>query len=165
MGSPNAVPEARSNFFKTNRGVGVCLIGVVVLLLIYLATEDWVYQVLRDGFRLGFFSVLSAFTMLACSVALLFDSQRDVVEDDMAKVSRLNFIVPVVVAAICYIYFQLAWNLDFLLVTPLFMIAGTYYLGIRPLRSAFIAGIVITIVIFVLFWSIGIYLPTSIISL
>ena len=45
------------------------------------------------------------------------------------------------------------------------MFAGTYFLGVRPLLSAAIAGVVITLVIFGLFWSIGIYLPTSIISL
>jgi len=165
LSSHNAVPEARGNWFRTNRGVGACLVGIVLLLLIYLSNEDWVYQVLRDGFRLGFFSVVSALTMLLCAAALLFDSHRNVVEEDVAKAGWLDFIVPVVAVLVCFGYFHLAWKIDFLLVTPVFMFAATWFLGVRPLRSAIIAGLAITIVIFGLFWSIGIYLPTSIISL
>lgn len=165
MNNNNAVPAARGNWFRTNRGVGACLVGIVILLLIYLSTEDWIYQVLRDGFRLGFFSVISAFTMLFCAAALLFDRHRNVVEEDIAKAGRYNFIVPVVAVLVCYAYFELAWNIDFLLITPVFMFAATWFLGVRPLLSAVIAGVVITVVIFGLFWSIGIYLPTSIISI
>ncbi|MEX2618091.1 MAG: tripartite tricarboxylate transporter TctB family protein [Alphaproteobacteria bacterium] len=165
MDSNNAAGEARGNWLRTNRGVGACLVGIVILLLIYLSTEDWIYQVLRDGFRLGFFSVISAFTMLLCSAALLFDRHRNVVEEDVAKAGRFNFIVPVVAVLVCYAYFELAWNIDFLLITPVFMFAATWFLGVRPMRSAAIAGIVMTLVIFGLFWSISIYLPTSIISI
>jgi hypothetical protein len=58
----------------------------------------------------------------------------------------------------------MAWRIDFILVTPFFMAGGTYVLGIRPLRSAIVAGVVITIVIYGLFRVIGIELPTNIVG-
>lgn len=163
MESDTAAPETRSKWIKTNRGIGVCLAGLIILLLIYLFTQGWVYQTLRDGFRLGFFSVISAVTMLACSVALIFDRHKEAVEDNVAIADRLDFIIPVVAMLVCYVYFRAAWFLDFLIITPLFLIASTYALGIRPLKTSIMAGVIISVVIYILFRLIGIELPTRII--
>ena len=65
--------------------------------------------------------------------------------------------------ALCYVYFELAWRLDFLLVSPVFIAGATYVLGIRPFRAAIAAGVVITVVIYALFRLIGIELPTHIV--
>lgn len=161
--SGTAAQETRGKWIKTNRGVGVCLAGLIILLLVYLFNQEWVYQTLRDGFRLGFFTVISAVTMLACAVALIFDRHKEVVEDDVAAADRLDFIIPAAAMLICYAYFRAAWFLDFLIVTPLFLIASTYALGIRPLKTAIMAGVIISVVIYILFRLIGIELPTRII--
>ena len=109
MEGDTAVPERRSKWIKTNRGIGVCLAGLIILLLIYLFTQEWVYQTPRDGFQLGFFSVISAVTMLACAVALIFDRHKEVVEDAVATADRLDFIIPVAAMLVCYVYFRAAW--------------------------------------------------------
>jgi hypothetical protein len=101
--------------------------------------------------------------MLLCSVAMVFDGFKNKTDKEMSAMNRLDFIMPVVVVAICYIYFLLAWRYDFLLVTPIFLAAGIYAFGIRPLRTVIIGGIVITLTIFGLFRLIGIYLPSYII--
>ncbi len=154
---------ARARWIKTNQGVAVCIAGVVVVLLIYLGTSEWAYQKLRDGFRLGFFSAVAAVAMLACAVLMMVDRQRSETDPDMARSGWLDWIVTAAVMAICYLYFELAWRLDFLLVSPFFIAGGTYALGVRPVRAAIVAGVVITVVIYVLFRLIGIELPTRIV--
>jgi predicted membrane channel-forming protein YqfA (hemolysin III family) len=158
-----ASPENRADWIRTNQGVGVVITALIVVLLIYLSQQEWVFQRLRDGFQLGFFTVVSAFTMLLCSVAMIFDGFKNKTDKEMSAMNRLDFIMPVVVVAVCYIYFLLAWRYDFLLVTPIFLAAGIYSFGIRPLRTVIIGGIVITLTIFGLFRLIGIYLPSYII--
>jgi predicted membrane channel-forming protein YqfA (hemolysin III family) len=158
-----ASPENRADWIRTNQGVGVVITALIIVLLIYLSQQEWVFQRLRDGFQLGFFTVVSAFTMLLCSVAMIFDGFKNKTDKEMSAMNRLDFIMPVIVVAVCYIYFLLAWRYDFLLVTPIFLAAGIYSFGIRPLRTVIIGGIVITLTIFGLFRLIGIYLPSYII--
>ena len=152
----------RAGWIQSNQGVAACIAGVVVLLLIYLASSEWTYQQLRDGFRLGFFSVAAAVAMLICSVAMMVDRRRSETEADMARSRWLDWIVVAAVMALCYLYFELAWRLDFLLVSPFFIAGATYALGIRPWRTTIMAGVVITVVIYTLFRLIGIELPTRI---
>ena len=77
----------------------------------------------------------------------------------------VSTLVAVVAMATCYIYFQLAWNIDFVLVTPVFLTAGIFVLGVRPLRSAIVAGVVISILIYGVFHVLGVDLPTEITGL
>jgi len=160
-----AGPDGRVAWIKTNRGVGICLTVFVALLLVYLSQQDWVYTQLRDGFRLGFFSVVSAIAMLICSVALIFDQHRNDSDEEMVASNWRDWIVTLVAVVICYIYFELAWRVDFLLVTPIFLGGAIYLFGIRPARTAVISGVVIAVVIFSLFWLIGITLPSYILNL
>ena len=81
----------------------------------------------------------------------------------MSAMNRQDFVIPAIAAVVSYIYFELAWRFDFLLVTPVFLAAGIYILGIRPLRTAVIAGVIITVTLFGLFRLIGIHLPSFII--
>ncbi len=134
----------------------------MTLLLIYLGTSEWTYQQLRDGFRLGFFSVAAALAMLICSVVMMVDRRRSETGADMARSGWLDWIVAAAVMALCYLYFELAWRIDFLLVSPLFIAGATYALGVRPLRASIVAGAVVTVVIYALFRLIGIELPTRI---
>ena len=101
--------------------------------------------------------------MLLCSVAMIFDGHKNQTDKEMSSINRQDFIIPPIVFVICYIYFELAWRVDFLLVTPVFLAAGVYYFGVRPLRKVIVSSIVITATIFGLFRLIGIYLPSFII--
>ncbi len=156
-------PEKRADWIRTNQGVGVVITVLIVALLIYLSQQEWVFEILRDGFQLGFFTVLSAVTMLLCSVAMIFDGHKLYSDKQMTAMNRQDFIIPGIAAVVCYIYFELAWRFDFLLVTPVFLASGIYVLGMRPLRTAVIAGVIITVTLFGLFRLIGIYLPSHII--
>lgn len=156
--------EGRPDWIKTNQGVACCIAGVSIGFLIYLGFSEWAFQVLRDGFRLGFFTAVATVAMLVCALALMFDKHRHETDEEMLQSRWIDWVIAAGAMTICYVYFELAWRIDFLLVTPVFIAGGTYVLGIRPLRSAIIAGLVITIVIYVLFRLIGLELPTRIIG-
>ena len=156
-------PKKQADWIKTNQGVGVVITAMTFALLVYLSQQEWVFVKLRDGFRLGFFTILATFSMLLCSVAMIFDGHKRGFNKKMTAMNRQDFIIPGIVGVVCYIYFELAWRFDFLLVTPVFLAVAIYVLGIRSLRTAIIAGVTITVTLFGLFRLIGIYLPSHII--
>lgn len=158
----SAGSDRSAGWIKTNQGVATCIAAVVALLLLYLVSSEWAYQELRDGFRLGFFTAVATIAMLVCAVAMIVDRHRSEIDDDIARSGWLDWAVAGGAMALCYVYFELAWRLDFLLVSPIFIAGATFALGVRPMRSAIVAGVVITVVIYVLFRIIGIELPTHI---
>ena len=56
--------------------------------------------------------------------------------------------------------FLFAWNVDFLIISPIFLAFATYMLGVRPVSSTIVSGVVVGCVIFFLFKLIGIELPS-----
>lgn len=163
MESQSSGTQNQSDWIKSNQGIAVCLTAVVAVLLIYLFTSDWVFMKLRDGFHLGTFTVVSTFAMLACTLAMIVDKHRHVADADVVKAGWLDWIVAIASAVVCLAYFHLAWNFDFLLVSPVFLAAGMYTLGVRPVRSAITSAVIMTVIIYGLFRLIGIELPSVII--
>ena len=70
--------------------------------------------------------------MLLCAVAMMVDRRRHDAEGDMAQATWRDWLVAVTAMATCYVYFLLAWSVDFLLVTPVFLAGGTYVLRSGP---------------------------------
>jgi Tripartite tricarboxylate transporter TctB family len=154
--------EARApSWIRTNQGVAVCIAAVAVALLVYLAQSEWAFRLLRDGFHLGFFTAVAVVAMLVCALAMIVDGYRHDVEDDMAVVRWQDWVLAIGAMALCYLYFALAWQFGFLLVTPIFMAAATYALGARPASTAVLSGLAMTAIIYGLFWLIRIELPAS----
>ena len=165
---------------RTNRGVALWLAVGCVLLLAYLLAQDWVYQEQRDGFWLGFFSVVGVVAMLACAVSLVFDRRRGETTPEMATVTLRQALRALAGLAIMGVFFILAWDDQFsqpwlralLDVIPLtgefmlwaagFLALGMYLLGVRPFASAIVSGVVTSVIIYGLFRLIGISLPTHI---
>ena len=165
MDGEKANTEGRGDWIKTNQGIACCIAGVSLALLIYLGTSEWAFRVLRDGFRLGFFTAVAVFAMLICALTMIFDQHRHETDKELTQSHWMDWVIAATAMATCYVYFDLAWRIDFLLVTPIFIAGATYVLGIRPLRSAIVASLVITIVIYGIFRAIGIELPSQILGL
>lgn len=165
MNDGGAGAKPRHGWIKTNQGVAFCIAVAAVLMLVYLGTSEWAFRTLRDGFRLGFFTAVSVVATLVCALAMMVDRHRQETDPDIARARWVEWAVAVGAMAACYLYFELAWRVDFLLVTPVFMAGATYLLGIRPLRSAVVAGVTITLVIYGLFRLIGIELPSNVLGL
>lgn len=155
-----ASAEGKTSWIKTNRGVSTCLSAACLVLVIYLFNQDWVYQKLRDGFHLGFVPMMAAGAMLLCAVAMMLDRHKKDTTPEIARLKAKHWLLGLVALAICYAYFYFAWNIDFLVISPIFLALGSYLLGVRPFLSAIIAGVVVGCVIFFLFRLIGIELPS-----
>ena len=160
MDSDTDQGSVQSNWIRTNQGVGVLVSAATVVLLGYLATQDWVYEELRDGFHLGTFTLVSVFAILACGISLIVDKRKKTVEEDLAKSRPIEFVYAVIMLVACYAYYELAWKVDYLLVTPVFLFGGMYILGVRPAYVAAITSVVTTAVLFGLFYLIGLDLPS-----
>lgn len=163
MNADDTGAERRGDWIKTNRGVACCVAGVAVALLVYLGFSEWAFRELRDGFRLGFFTAIAVLAMLICALSMIFDRHRFETDDELSQSRWMDWAIAAIAMALCYVYFELAWRIDFLLITPVFMAGATYILGVRPLRSAITSGVVITVVIYGLFRLIGIELPSRVI--
>lgn len=154
-----------STWIRTNQGVAACVALVALGLGAHLLASDWAFQRLRDGFYLGAFTLMANFAVLLCALSIMLDGRRRDVEDDMAITVWSDWAIAAGILAACLVYFHLAWAVDFLLVTAPAMAAATYGLGVRPLRSALLAGLVITAGVYGLFRLIGIPLPTNLLGL
>lgn len=165
MNAGDGSAERRDDWIKSNQGVACCIAVVAVALLVYLGFSDWAFQKLRDGFRLGFFTTVAVIAVLICALAMTADRHRHETDEDMAQSRWVEWVIAAAAMALCYLYFELAWRLDFLLVTPIFMGGATYVLGVRPVRAAIVASLVITISVWGIFRLIGIDLPNNIIGI
>lgn len=153
------------SWIRTNQGIGVCMTVFAVALGVHILASDWAFDRLRDGFYLGSFTLMANFAILLCALSVMVGGRRHVVEEDMATTVGSDWLIALGILATCLVYYHLAWSFDFLLVTPFFMAAATYLLGVRPARTAIITGVVITITVYVMFRLIGIRLPAEIVGL
>lgn len=166
-------------WIRTNRGMATCLAVLLVILLAYLLAQEWVYDKQRDGFRLGFFTIVGAVAMIACCISMMFDRLKNATTPELATMRLAHVGQGLIALAIMGVYFILAWDVhfaqewlrvlldvipltgEFVLWTALFVGFAMFLLGVRPVRSAVIAGVVVSIVIFGLFRLIGITLPSN----
>lgn len=177
-----ASPDHKVGWLRTNQGVATCLSLIFVGLLGFLLSQDWVFQQQRDGFRLGFFTLVSAGTMLVCSVFAMFGRQKSDTTPEMAKILPKHWLRALIALAVMGVYYILAWDAhfsqewlrsildiipftgDFLLWTMAFLTLGMMVLGVRPISSAIVAGLIVSIIIFWLFLAIGIDLPRALVG-
>ena len=156
MGTVTGQP---SSWIRTNKGTATLLAGGFIALLLYLWLQEWTHRELRDGFMLGFFSLVGAGACLLCALVMIVDKQRNRVEEDMDTLGWLDWVFCVVILALLYVFYVLAWSFGFALVAPFFLGAATYIFGARPWWIAAISGVVTTLAISIAFWGIGIDLP------
>jgi hypothetical protein len=148
-----------SRWLRSNQGVATLLSAATVALLIYLWQQEWTHQELRDGFLLGFFSLLGAATCLLCSLVMVVDSLRHHVEEDMNTVAGVDWLIAVISLLLLYVFYQAAWTIGFVVVAPVFLTVAAFAFGARPWWTAVVSGVLTTVGIAVAFWSIGIDLP------
>lgn len=152
-------------WIRTNQGVGVILTAALALFLLYLRQSSWVHERLRDGFTLGFFPVTGVVLMMLCAICLIVDRNRRERIEELSDMRWMWFFFCLGVLIACGIYFYLVLEIGYLLVTPVFLSIFIFLLGLRPWTSCLISGGVITVLVFGLFWLIGIELPPGILPI
>ena len=150
------------SWWRTNQGVGVVLSVAVSVLLIHLLLTDWVYKDLRDGFKLGFFPLVSVIAALLCTLILIIDSHRHEVEEDLEGIDWRSWLYCVVLLVGSYVYFEIAQAIGFLIASPIILSGFIYLLGIRPWTSALLACVIMTAVVYGVFSVFGVPIPKGI---
>ena len=154
-----AQPVENTNWYKTNQGLGLILCGLFGILLLYIIFMTDAFRPLRDGFLLGFFPMAATILCTLFSVMLMTDHLRKFTEPDFAALDFKFF--GFVVAAIAWsgIFFWFLVEIGFIVSGPIYMFGLIYTLGLRPARTAFIAGLSICAAVFIIFAIIGAPIP------
>lgn len=155
-------PNPSGTWLRTKQGIGVLFLVVLAAYFVYLAFIPWAATEMRDGFSLAFFPALGAGLMVLCAAVMTVDSYRREVPPELATLELRGFALVLAVLAGSYAYFELMLRLGFLPVTPVFLFALMYVLGLRAIRSALGASLVMTAAIYGLFRLIGVSLPAGI---
>jgi hypothetical protein len=152
----------RPHWLRTNQGVSVILTLVFAGYLAHLLSADWVYERMRDGFALGFFPLVGLAFMMACTLIMAVDGHRRQVDEDMGGTGLKEVALCFCLVVGSYAFIELTIRLGFLVACPVFLFVLIYLFGARPLRSAVIAAIVITVVLYGVLTVLGVRLPVGV---
>lgn len=148
-----------SHWLRTNQGVGVLIAIASALLFFYLWQQDWFHRVQRDRFSLGFFPGLGVVAMFVCALAITVDQWRKELAEDMATVSWRDLGWALLFSGAGYILFQMMELLGLPLAATLFLFLLMMLLGVRPWYLVAGIGVGVSLIVFVLFSTLGIRLP------
>lgn len=140
--TPNAEkdPEIRTTFFRTNRGVGVALLVVVLVLGFSIWFSDWAHRELRDGFTLGGFPLIAVGFMTVAAIILMVDGQSAMVEPGIGRFRLEMALIVVTAAAVLGIAFLSIRWIGFVPMVVLLVGGSAALLRYRPVWSAFVVG-------------------------
>ena len=148
-----------NKWFKTNQGVGVIMAVLFSALLIYIQTSPWSHRKLRDGFSLGFFPSLAVGLLIVLSLILIFDSRRKQISDRLENLTFRYFLSTLLAVIFCFLYFKAMLAIGFVITTPVFLLLSIYALGIKSRRTLLTASFLITVIVYAIFYVMGIKLP------
>ncbi|SNY91134.1 hypothetical protein SAMN04515647_1344 [Cohaesibacter sp. ES.047] len=134
--------SASTAFFRRNRGISLILLAITGALALSIWSSDWAHDEVRDGFKLGFFPLLSLSIMGLSMFVMLFDQQAQQVTPEIADLRFIH----VVLALATIAYFGLLFlSVDLLGFVPAFTVivsGGALILGYKPLWAALFLGLV-----------------------
>ena len=152
------------NWIKTNQGIGFIFTLALIALLICLELSPWVYEEVRDGFTLGFFPVLIVIVLLIFSLFLILDKHRKEIPKDLQTFAFKPFLFGILILITTQFYFGLMRKLGFLIVTPCYLVIFIYILGIKSWRFCITSALLMTTIVYGVFYSIGFKLPSGILT-
>lgn len=141
--------------WRSNRGIAVVLSAFLSCALAYYLSQDWVFERLRDKFLLGLPTVFSVFWMLTCALSIIFDRFRHDVCEGVATFELKFFLWALSIVGSAYLFFAAAQFIGLPLSILLFSAGGMYVLGLRPIKTCFIAAFILTLAIAAVFFVIG----------
>lgn len=148
-----------AGWLKSNQAVGACIAAASAVLFVYLFGQEWAHRELRDGFRLGFTAMAASTAILLCGLAMVLDSRRHVVEEDIRPLTGADWLRVLAMLLLCGAFFLGALFTRFYLAAPVFVLVLTYLFGVRPWWACIVAALVITAILHGVFALIGAELP------
>ena len=147
------------NWLNTNQFVGIFLSLIFLALLIYVQFSSWADQKLRDGFLLGFFPKISLILSLSFSLILIFDKRRKEILSGLTIFNIKTAFNVLLILLILWAYSELMRKFGFLVISPIFLGFGMFFLGLKSLKRLFLSILIIVLIVFIIFSLIGIELP------
>ena len=160
-------PENPSPFWrwlKTNQGIGAFLSLLLIAFLIKLQFTEWVHVKLRDGFTLGFFPRMGVGLMLLFTAVMIVDRYKEKEVKELDVINRNSIFVGAVVLLGSYTYFFFMVRIGYILVTPFFMWAFIYLMGVPSLKYSVVSSLAVTVFVYALFTGLGINLPLGVLE-
>ncbi len=148
-----------SRWLKTNQGLGVITLILMLLLVYYMWQQPWFHRVQRDRFTLGFFPAMGVVAVMVCAFAMTIDQWRKVITDEMAELAWDDLGWSVLFVVVSYILFQSTAWLGLPLAATVFMAVLMWLLGARPWQRVLWIAPSVAVAVFVLFSILGVRLP------
>lgn len=156
-----AVPHRRSmsSVWRSNRGVALVLMVLVLGVGLYIWQSDWAHRMLRDGFRLGGFPMIGVALMAICTALLIFDRRARLIEPEIASVTLLSVVVVLGGLGLLLVVFELYWFVGFAPSVTLFVAGVALALGFRPVWVALATGAGTALALSAIAYLLGVQLP------
>lgn len=148
-----------TRWLKTNQGLGIICMVLMLLMFYYMWQQPWFHRVQRDRFTLGFFPATGVVAVMICAFALTVDQWRKSITEEMADLAwdDLGWSVLFVVAS--FILFQTTDLLGLPLSATVFMGILMWLLGARPWQRVLWIAPLVAVLVFVMFTILGVRLP------
>lgn len=130
------------SFGRSNRGIALILIAIVVAIGIYIWASEWAHREVRDGFKLGSFPIFAVVMMLASLLVMALDSKRRSTTDAVRGLKLVEVALVLVLLAGLGGLFLLIPVLGFAVVIFLIVFFGSLLLGYRPIWIALVTAFV-----------------------
>lgn len=156
--------KRRTEWLRSNQGVGFIFALVLIAFLVYLELSPWVHREVRDGFTLGFFPLVAVILLLIFSVILIVDPHRKETPGGLKAFALKPFLGGVVIVIATWLYFTVMRKVGYLIVTPVYLLLFIYVLGLKSWRRCAVSAVVMTVIVYGAFTTIGIKMPPGILS-
>ncbi|MEX2643296.1 MAG: tripartite tricarboxylate transporter TctB family protein [Acetobacterales bacterium] len=142
--------------YRTNRGVGLLVGGIFVLLLLYIMLGADSFRVLRDGFYLGTFPMIGAGACIICSAVMVFDRFRNREIEELGDLTGKGLVFVTASVAAGFIFIQLIHYIGFGAAGVVYLSTMLFVSGVRPVRNALMFAVGMTFGVYALFTIVGV---------
>lgn len=123
-------------FLRSNRGIALVLILLVLAIGGYIQSSDWAHREVRDGFQLGSFPMFAVIMMFISLIVMLLDTKARKTTDGVRAFRLAEGAIGLALLAGLGGLFLLIPILGFSVVVFLIVFAGAILLGFRPVWIA-----------------------------
>lgn len=163
-GTDNAFSLGPVSFLRSNRGIGLWLLLVTLLIGASIWTSGWAHETVRDGFQLGAFPLFAIGMMSVSVLIMLFDSKARGSTPGIMGLSLIDVVLVVMILAALGGLFLLIPTLGFAVVVFLIVFLGAMALGYRPVWIGFATAVGAATGLQVLTYLLGVNFPLGILG-
>ena len=132
---------ASVGFWRTNRGIAIGILVLIVALAASIWFSDWAHEEVRDGFTLGGFPLFAVAMMALSVLIMIFDGQATRSTDEVRAFRFLHLLIVLGATAVVGLCFLAIPLIGFVPAITVLVLVGTVGLGFRPLWVAVLVAL------------------------